>query len=1013
MKDNRERTERRQAPFSRPVVPFERWYLAFPKPIAPVMTFCVEGAGGIDIAELRAAVAVASAACPGSRLRRDRTRWVDSGITPPVELVRGRALVPSSLHEVPELRTALPHPSGANCDVLLFDGEPSTVVFRASHIVMDARGLLLWVADVFRALRGEEPVGARSEVTIGDLDDPLRAEAEAAKQEFTTPSLLGMPGKPRARDLLWRRRTVDGTAAALAARVATRIAGNSGRPVATVSFPVDLRPFHPEVLTERSTSNLSLTVALDIPAGQDWEETYRQLLTVLSERRGAVPAPGAEVLRAPLPVLNLVIRTADRRARRRDQLTGLANVNNLGRLDPAAFTTDAFEASGAYLLESREPASPQSIVLCEMDGRTELTLAWWDGPGIGERADALLDDLCETLSPAENRAYSEIHPVPPATPGELAADRGVVDRFRAQVEATPGAIAVSGPEGDFTYAELARRARAVAGVLRARGIGRDTVVGLLADLTIAAVAGAWGVLLAGAAYLPMDTKHPDGRIRTLLDDARSPVCLVGKPHDGRDLLPAGCAKIVLDDLPCSAEFPEPDEVHPSPGPADLAYVVYTSGSTGKPKGVEIEHRSLSNYASWAVREHGIDSSTRLPLLCSLSFDVAEISLILPFLVGGTLLLMKDELSHVAIQEVLDNGATMLSLTPSHLDLITRLDLEPRDVRTLIVIGEQFTRSVAVRAQELFGPRCRIINLYGPAEATIGVSHHFFDLGRDTGAAVPIGEPLDGVTFHLLSPDRQFVGPGETGELYLGGVQLARGYRGRPDLTRGRFVRLADGRRVYRTGDLARRLESGAVEFCGRIDDQLKLHGHRIEPAEIAQTLETHPAVASAVVVARSRPGGKDKALCGYLLTVEDVEPTDLVKYLEKRLPHYMVPAVLLEVDEIPRSVNGKVSVAALPDPFATGEIPAAVSPGSLDDVEGAVAKIWSQVLGVGTETIEGASDFHRMGGDSVSLIAMVAMVARQVVGPAGERDFTGRMPEIIRDATVRHIAELAGHAKRS
>lgn len=1009
MNDHSKQSETPQGRFTRPVAPFERWYLAFPKSMAPVMTFCVEGIGSVDVAELRVAVAAASEACPGSRLRRVRAQWVDSGITPAVHVVQGADLDPAALHDVAELRTPLPDAKGANCDVLLFPGEPATLVFRASHTVMDARGMQLWVADIFRALRGEELVGARSAVTVLELEDPLYTQANVSKQEFTTPSLLGMPEKRGPGGILWRRRTIDGTRSALAAKVATRIAGRSGLPTAGISFPVDLRPFHPEVQTERSTSNLSVTVALDIPGAQNWEDTYEQLLTVLSERSGIVHAPGAEILRAPLSALNLLIRGMDRRTRRRDKLSGLVNVNNLGRFDPATFTTDGFEAAGVYLLESLEPASPLSIAVSEMDGRTELTLAWWNGPGIAERADALLDDLCETLSPAEDRRYSEIHPVPPVKTGELAADRGVVEQFRAQVEATPDAVAISGPEGDVSYAELERRARVVACALRARGIGRDTVVGLLADRTVAAVAGAWGVLLAGAAYLPMDTKHPDGRIRTLLDDARSPVCLVQKPHDTRDFLPEGCNALVLDDLPFDGEAPE---VPGTPSPGDLAYVVYTSGSTGKPKGVEIEHRSLSNYASWAVREHGIDATTRLPLLCSLSFDVAEISLILPFLVGGTLLLMKDDLSHVAIQEVLDNGATMLSLTPSHLDLITRLDLEPRDVRTLIVIGEQFTRSVAVRAQELFGPQCRVINLYGPAEATIGVSHHFFDAERDTGAAVPIGEPLDGVTFHLLTADRQFVASGEAGELYIGGIQLARGYRGRADLTRQRFVRMADGSRVYRTGDIARRLESGAVEFCGRIDDQLKMHGHRIEPAEIAQTLETHPAIGSAVVVARQRPGGKDKALVGYLLTVEPVETAELVSYLEERLPHYMVPAVLLEVDEIPRSVNGKVAVNSLPDPFATAETPATQG-GPLDDVEGTVANIWSQVLGVETGSIESASDFHRMGGDSVSLITMVAMVARQVVGPAGERGFTGRMPEIIRNATVQHVAELAKLAKTS
>ncbi|SEO77733.1 non-ribosomal peptide synthetase [Amycolatopsis saalfeldensis] len=993
-------------PFTRLVAPFERWYLAFPASMAPVMTFCVEGFGHVDAGQLREAVAVGSEACPGARLRLHGRNWVDSGETPPVRVVAGPGPDSSALHEIPELRSALPDAAGANCEVLLFDGPSPTIVFRVLHIVMDARGMLLWIADVFRALRGEATTGARSTVTILDLEDPLYRKADVSKEEYATPSLLGLPGNSDRAGTMWRRRTIDGTFPALAAKIATRLAAGSGRPKAAISFPVDLRPFHPQVQSDRSTSNLSLTVALDIPAGQDWEATYEQVLTMLSERSGEVHAPGPEILGTPLWALKRVIKGIDRRARRRDRFSLLVNVNNLGRLDPLAFSTGEFEATGMYLLESQEPASPLSLAVTEVDGRTELTLAWWAGAEQEKRADALLDDLCELLSPAENRRHSEIRP--PAPPEDGTAGRGVVEQFRAQVEAAPDAVAISGPEGDISYAELARRARVVAAALRDRGIGRDTVVGLLADRTVAAVAGAWGVLLAGAAYLPMDTKHPDGRVRSLLEDAKSPVCLVGKPHDGRDNLPGGCARIVLDDLPFSAE---PPEIDGTPSPGDLAYVVYTSGSTGKPKGVEIEHRSLSNYASWAVREHGIDASTRLPLLCSLSFDVAEISLILPFLVGGTLLLMKDELSHVAIQEVLDNGATMLSLTPSHLDLITRLDLEPRDVRALIVIGEQFTRSVALRARELFGPDCRIINLYGPAEATIGVSHHFFDAERDTGAAVPIGEPLDGVTFHLLSPDRQFVAPGEPGELYIGGVQLARGYRGRPDLTRQRFVRLADGSRVYRTGDIARRLESGAVEFCGRIDDQLKLHGHRIEPAEIAQTLETHDAVASAVVVARAKPGSKDKALCGYFLTVADVGIPELVAYLEQRLPHYMIPAVLLEVDEIPRSVNGKVSVGSLPDPFAAAGTPAAAGTGPLDDVESEVAKVWSQVLGVETGAIESASDFHRLGGDSVSLITMVAMVARQVVGPAGERAFTGRMPEIIRDATVRQVAELAKQAK--
>ncbi|MFF2809768.1 amino acid adenylation domain-containing protein [Streptomyces sp. NPDC058000] len=987
--------------FARTVVPFEHWYLGFPAALSPVLNLVVEGTGRIAAADLHRAVDAAAASCPGARLARHGSRWSDSGQPPPVRFAAGTVLDRTTLNDVAELRRPLPV-RGAYCEVVLFDGEFPAVVFRASHAVMDARGLRLWALDVFRALRGEAPEGALSVTTVADLDDPLIAQADARNQDFVLPSLLGVPADARFGGYRWWRRSIDGTFPAVAARLATELARLSGQETVPVSIPVDLRPFHPKV---RSTSNFAVTVSLQVTPDKGWEATQQQLLTVLAERRGTVRAPGPEVLKVPLGLLRMAVRGVDRKARRTDRFSSLAGVNSLGRTSPDAFATDDFEPDAVYLLCPREPASPLGLNVVESEGRTELTLAWWPGEEAAARAEQLLDALCETLSPAAHREQATLLPPAPADRGAGPADRTVVELFRDQVRSRPDAVAISGPEGEVSYAELDRRARVIAAELRARGIGRDTVVGLCTDRSVAAVTGAWGALLAGAAYLPMDTKHPDGRIRALLQDARAPLCLTQHPHDGRDFLPDGCEQLVLDDLSYASD---PDAPPTPPAPSDLAYVVYTSGSTGRPKGVDIEHRSLSNYADWAVREHGIGPNTRLPLLCSLSFDVAQISLVLPFLVGGTLLLMRDELDHLSLQEVIDAGATALALTPSHLDLITRLGLRPGAVGTLMVIGEQFTRALALRARELFGPECRIINLYGPAEATIGVSHHVFDAERDTGANVPIGLPQDGVSLFLLDAERRFVAPGETGELHIGGVQLARGYRGRPDLTRQRFVRLADGTRVYRTGDLARRLPSGAVECCGRVDDQVKVRGHRIEPSEIAFTLETHPAVAAAVVVPRTPPGRTDRALCGYVVLrpgVPPVEMPELATHLLERLPSYMVPAAMLAVAEIPRTVNGKVAVSALPDPFADAEAPGDATP--LSDTEAAVAKIWARVLGTDPNGVGPASDFHQLGGDSLAMIAMVAQVAGEIVGAAGAEAFTRRAPDFLAQPTLTRVAKLA------
>ncbi len=977
----------------------EWWLLASPKSAVHVINLCVEGTGRIDVGQLRAAVKLASEACPGARLVRRGREWVDSGVSPEVRLVQGRRAA-ASVVPAADLLRPLPGGGRAYCEVLLLDAERSTVVFRASHAVMDSTGVKIWATDVFRALRHETPAGARSTTTSLDLSDPIGAPVDDATSALAAQRLFHRPGAASAADDGWRHWPIDGNHPALVAKLATEIAKVSQLPVTPIGVAVDTRIFHTDDV--RSTANFWLKVILDVPAGQDWVATHTQLLTALSERRGRAIEPPGELLRAPLVFVRALYQRSERRAK--NTFPSVVDISNLGYIDLAAFSTDEFEATTMF------EAAPggrtaADIILVECPGHTELTLSWPNGDG--GPVDKLLDNLSEALSPAAHRQYSSIAPAAVSGPG--GDDRCVVQRFLDQMRAAPDAIAISGPEGDVSYAEFGYRALAIAERLRAEGVGTESVVGVLADRSVFAVAGFWGVMMAGAAYLPMDTKYPDSRIRTVLGDARSRVCLVQRPHEQRDFLPEGCRPLVLDDLPGA---PDPAFVPQVAAPGDLAYVVYTSGSTGTPKGVEIEHRSLSNFASWAIREHGINASTRVPLLCSMAFDLAEFPLILPLAAGGTLLLMPDELNHLAMADVLDHSASMLALTPSHLDLISRLNLRPAGVRTLFVIGEQFTRPLAMRAREVFGPGCEIINSYGPAEATVGITRHVFDPERDTGASVPVGRPLDNIMLYLLDEERRFAAPGETGELYIGGVQLARGYRGRPDLTRQRFVRLADGSRVYRTGDLARRLPSGEIEFSGRIDDQIKIRGYRVEPAEITRTLESHPGVASAVVVARSRAGRRDKNLCAYVITRSEVDIAELEAYLGDRLPSYMVPAVTVKVEEIPRTVNGKVAVDALPDPFAAADEGGTESR-PRDEVEDAVAKIWGRVLLLGGDQFGTVHDFHALGGDSLSLITMVAEVAREIVGSEGEKAFIGQLPEIIRCPTVERVSELAKNVRDS
>lgn len=989
--------------YSRAVSPGNWFMLAHPPGLGMEIQLCVEGDGTIDPSALSTAVAAASQACPGARLVRHGRLWVDSGRPPDVRVADAAGFDRTRL-DSPLLRTPLTGTKGTPlCEVLLVLGAPTTIIFRAHHAVMDGRGAMIWQRQVFRALRNESVEGAASRLNDTDviMEIAARLGAELPREppwpgvEWRNP-LGKVPSGPRGS--MWRRRSIDGTHPAVTAMIAREVmtyAGGSG----LVTIPVDLRQYLPGLRTTGTASGL---VGVLVEEDDGWNDVHASLLKALSEHQ-YLSHPGKQaLLRVPLPVLRAFYRRLDDKARKntdfvrnRKICTTTAYVSHLGAVDLDSFCANGFEATSFYSLGAIPPFLPE-VNIVESRGRTEVTVSWRDGPGVAERAETLLDRIEEMLSPRSRRTWDGNHTsrkTPPATLTRL---------FAEQVRRTPAAIAISSADGAMTYAELDERAGTVAAALHARAIGRDDRIGLVAGRSPAAVVAILGILKAGAAYVPIDASYPDARITRILGDARAPVCLLEPPCDQRDCLPADCAGISLATLLRS----EPARWHDVPGlPDDLASVIYTSGSTGAPKGVEIEHRSLVNYVRWATREAGIDASTKMPLITSISFDMAGCAIFLPLLAGGTVLPVR-EVNAVTLRDVLAaDGANAMAITPSHLDLINQAGVRNSAMRVVMTAGELLRRSTAVRAREVFGPRCRILCQWGPTETTIVNTSHEFDAETDTDAGIPFGRPMDNNAVYLLDAQGRFVAPGQPGEAYVAGVQLARGYLGRPDLTRQRFVHLADGTRVYRTGDLARLLPSGELAFISRVDDQVKVAGHRIEPAEVAQALERHPAVCQAAVLPRSRSGREDKELCGYVVCDSAVTPAELKAFLAGLLPRYMVPAAIVAVPAIPRTDSGKTDPRQLPDPFAgRAEGRAAVT--GQDELAVAVAGIWARTLQVDARLLDDRADFHQLGGNSIMLLSMIREVSTSVVGH-GQEEFMGELSQIICDPTLGRISELA------
>jgi amino acid adenylation domain-containing protein len=546
--------------------------------------------------------------------------------------------------------------------------------------------------------------------------------------------------------------------------------------------------------------------------------------------------------------------------------------------------------------------------------------------------------------------------------------------FERQAQLTPDAIAVAFDSEALTYVALNRRANQIAHYLRAQGVVPETLVGLCMDRSFDMVAGMLGILKSGSAYVPLDPGYPPERLAFMIRDSQTQLLLTQQPV--LDLLPASGARTICIDRdwesisPCSTENPAPNT-----GPRNLAYVIYTSGSTGTPKGALLEHRGLCNLIDAQTRCFGVDHTCRVLQFASLSFDASVSEIFMALCTGATLYLARqaDMASADDLLRVLrDQQITIVTLPPSVLKVLDASQMP--DLRTIVAAGEACPASVV----EKWSPGRDFFNAYGPTETTVCAS-----IARcNAGAAgyPPIGKPIANTRMYVLDESMRIVPPGVAGELYIGGIGVARGYWKRDDLTKQRFV--PDpfgeqyGERLYRTGDRARYRANGEIEFLGRLDHQVKVRGYRIELGEIEACISQHPEVSDSVVVAREDVPD-DHRLVAYVVMKSNGKSHngELKSFLRQTLPEYMVPTAFVALDELPLTPNGKIDRNALPHPTRSARNVAGVAQAPRDSLELELAHVWEHVLDV--RPVGVTDNFFDLGGHSLSAVQLMDEIERK------------------------------------
>ncbi|CCI59697.1 putative non-ribosomal siderophore peptide synthetase component [Staphylococcus equorum subsp. equorum Mu2] len=552
-----------------------------------------------------------------------------------------------------------------------------------------------------------------------------------------------------------------------------------------------------------------------------------------------------------------------------------------------------------------------------------------------------------------------------------------VERFEKQVKATPYQTAITYEGESLNYDELNARANQLAYQLRAEGVGANSLIALIMDRQLETIIGIYGILKAGGAYVPIDPKYPIDRINYILEDSQPKVLLTDRELD--EAINYGNKVIDLTEATRLEAFPTSNLKQIS-DESNLMYVIYTSGTTGKPKGVMAHSEGVMNRLNWVINKYNVDGEDTILFKTPYTFDVSVWEIFGWAMLGSQIVLLPsgEEGNPEKITELLEGySVAMVHFMPSMLNMFVNFIKSTNNAQAISKLKYVLASGEALKPEQVndfnhfIGNKNNtdLLNLYGPTETTVDVTS--FDCeNHKTYDSIPIGKPISNIQAYILNEDNNIMGIGVSGELCIAGVGVTAGYLNRPELTQEKFIDNPFGKgKLYRTGDLAKWNGDGNISYIGRIDEQVKIRGYRIELGEIESILRQHTHINDVAIVARPMVDN-ELSICAYLVSDDSLDFGSLKTSLGQKLPDYMIPAYMTQLDELPVTSNGKLNKKALPEIKVESKVYVAPT----NDMESAVAETFEAVLHVDQISIH--DNFFEMGGDSLKAIKLTSLISK-------------------------------------